>query len=78
MIPADLNPEMLVADVIHDWPQGVPIFLQLRMACVGCDLAAFCTLEEAARDYHLPIDVLITRLQHTIHFENNPARQPAG
>ena len=40
-----------VASLLADHPQAVKIFLQHRMACVGCSMAKFETLQDAARIY---------------------------
>lgn len=40
-----------VASLMEGHPQIVQIFLQRRMACVGCSMAKFETLQDAARIY---------------------------
>lgn len=51
MKPGRLSPQMSVADVLERWPELIPTFLEHRMACVGCSMAAFETLQDAARIY---------------------------
>lgn len=53
MKPAELL-SMIVADVMQRWPQTVAVFNRRRMACPGCAMAPFMTVEEAARSYELP------------------------
>lgn len=53
MKPSRLSPQMSVADVLERWPELIPTFLEHRMACVGCSMAAFETLQDAARIYSL-------------------------
>lgn len=43
-------------------PQAVRVFLRHRMACPGCDLAPFETLEEVARVYRLPLGAFLQEL----------------
>ncbi|MDR5709752.1 MAG: DUF1858 domain-containing protein [Armatimonadota bacterium] len=43
-------------------PQAVRVFLRHRMACPGCDLAPFETLEEVARIYRLPLETFLREL----------------
>ncbi len=47
-----------------DAAQGTDkVFNQHRTACVGCYLARFCTLQDVARAYSLPLDPLVAELQ---------------
>lgn len=45
--------EWTVEEVISRCPQAGAVFTRLRMACVGCVMAPFETLVEAAAAYHL-------------------------
>lgn len=52
--PAD--PSILnrsVADLLRAWPETIPVFLKHRMVCVGCCMAAFDSLADAAENYQL-------------------------
>lgn len=55
-----------VAHVLHRWPQTIPVFMRHRMACVGCSLAAFGTLEEATRVYGLDLADFVNELDNVI------------
>jgi hybrid cluster-associated redox disulfide protein len=44
MIPAHLP----VDDVMERWPATIRVFLDLRMRCVGCPIARFHTVADAA------------------------------
>jgi hybrid cluster-associated redox disulfide protein len=46
-----LSPQTSVADLLNYCPQAIPVFLKHEMSCVGCSMAAFETLEDAARIY---------------------------
>ena len=43
------DPEMPVDTVMRTWPATIRIFLDRRMLCVGCHIAAFHTIAEACR-----------------------------
>ncbi len=60
---ADLNADMLVADVMRRWPSTIEVFLSHRMACPGCPMAPFVTLGEAARSYALDLPELLAMLR---------------
>ena len=48
--------------VMKEFPQTVPVFLVLKTACVGCYLKRFCTLEEVAAAYNIPLDDVLDKL----------------
>lgn len=58
--------QMTVEKVLADFPQTAGAFMALRTSCVGCHLARFCTLEDVAREYKLPLDDLLAKLRETI------------
>lgn len=61
-----LDGNMSVADLLDKWPQAAPVFIRRRMACVGCSMAMFETLEDAARIYGVLPRVFINELQAAI------------
>ncbi|HNT53088.1 MAG TPA: DUF1858 domain-containing protein [Anaerolineaceae bacterium] len=59
MTSKSIDPSCSVADLLHQWPATISLFLERRMACVGCSMAAFETLEDAARIYKIqPVQFL--------------------
>jgi hybrid cluster-associated redox disulfide protein len=63
--------ELSVADVLQRWPETVPVFFQRRMACVGCAMAPFETLETAAAIYYLDIPSFLADLEAAISHRND-------
>ena len=59
-------PELTVAELLARWPQAIPVFLHHQMACVGCTMAPFETLADAAASYGIPLSLFIGELQETI------------
>jgi len=59
MEPASPSGEMTVETVLNEWPASIDAFLALRLACVGCPMARFCTLDDAARAYRMAAGTLI-------------------
>ena len=43
-----VRPEMTVLEFLRRWPAAIPVFFEHRMACVGCSIAPYDTLEEVA------------------------------
>ena len=60
------SPELIVADVLSEWPQTIPVFLHYRLGCVGCAMAKFDTLRDIARIYHLPADQFLKELEKAV------------
>jgi hybrid cluster-associated redox disulfide protein len=63
---ARLHSQFIVADVLHCWRETIPVFLRHRMACIGCPMAGFETLEGAAAVYGLELEPFLDELQQII------------
>jgi hybrid cluster-associated redox disulfide protein len=61
-----LEASLTVDEVMICWPQTIPVFIQHRMACVGCAIAPFETLAEVARIYKLDLDSFLRELEQSI------------
>lgn len=57
------EPTWTVHDAVTRCPVAASVFTRFRMACVGCAMAPFETLEEAAASYRLNPDALIDEFQ---------------
>jgi len=57
---------MTISEILDRWPEIIPIFLNRRMACVGCSLADFMTLEDALEIYHLNMESFIEEIENAI------------
>jgi hybrid cluster-associated redox disulfide protein len=49
--------------VLRQAPGAAHVFIAHHTACIGCSLAQFCMLEDAARHYRLDLQQLIAELQ---------------
>ncbi|HFC12039.1 MAG TPA: DUF1858 domain-containing protein [Anaerolineae bacterium] len=61
-----LEVDMVVADLLTQWPQTATVFNQFQTACVGCTFSHFCTLAYVADEYQLDVDQLIADLEKII------------
>lgn len=61
-----IHPEISVAEVMERWPETASVFLKHRTACIGCELASFDSLADAARNYQLSVDELLNDLEESI------------
>lgn len=57
-------PDQTVAGVMAAWPQTIRVFLDRRMACVGCTMAGFDTVVDAAASHGLPLEDFLAALRH--------------
>jgi len=56
---------MTVEEVLLCYPKMLPVFAQHGLACPGCSLAAFDSLEEAAKAHDVDLTALIRELNDT-------------
>lgn len=55
--------DTLVDDVMDRWPATIRVFLDLRMRCVGCPIACFHTVADAAHEHGVDGETLLLALQ---------------
>ena len=58
-----LTLDMTVDQVMKRWPASVRVFLDFRMNCVGCPIAAFHSVEEASREHAIDAHALLASLR---------------
>ena len=58
-----LTLDMTVDQVMNRWPASVRVFLDFRMRCVGCPIAAFHSVEEASREHEIDAHALLASLR---------------
>jgi len=51
-----------IAEIMELHPDTIPVFLEHRMICVGCQMAIFDTLEDALRNYGYPPEQFLGEL----------------
>lgn len=77
-----LHRNMLVDDVMRNWPATIRCFLAMRMKCVGCPFATFHTIADACLEHAVSESEFIQSLEATIAtIEIKPSalrEEPAG
>ena len=58
--------DMIIAEVLARWPKTAIVFHKHNMACVGCAVAPFYTIADAATIYGLTLDEFVLRLRLVI------------
>ena len=61
---------MTISEILDNWPEFIPVFLKHKMACVGCSMADFMTLEDALDIYKINEELFIEELNLTIQSRN--------
>lgn len=69
---------MVVQTVIDRYPAVIPVFIQHRLHCVGCQMAAFNTLAEAVQVHGVALEPFLADLQRTIQPPATGGPTPAG
>ena len=59
-----------VADLLERFPQAALVLVSYRMACVGCDIAAFHTVAEAAAIYRVDQERFVQELELKVRSGN--------
>jgi hybrid cluster-associated redox disulfide protein len=68
---ADLSPDLTIDQLFSRWHQVIPVFMRLRVPCVGCPISPFETLATVAKIYGLPLDNLMNELKTAIAAKTN-------
>lgn len=58
--------EMIISDLLERWPETAAIFHKYNMACVGCVVAPFYTIEAAISIYGVNRDQFLRELAASI------------
>jgi len=58
-----ITPEMTVAEIMDAYPQTISVFVERKMICVGCAMADFDTLSDAATNYGITVEQLLEELR---------------
>jgi hybrid cluster-associated redox disulfide protein len=64
--PAVIKKEMLISEVVKNYPETTPLFLDYGLHCVGCSFAKDETIEEAAKVHQLNLEKFLKDLNKII------------
>lgn len=64
--------EMTIDELLKRWPQTLVVVKRLRLVCLGCAIAPFCTVAEAAVLHGLDRQELLGHLQVAIGESDPP------
>ena len=55
--------EMPLAEIMARWPGTIRVFIDRNMHCIGCPIAPFHTLVEAAEEHGQSLDDLLSDIE---------------
>ncbi len=61
-----IGKEMLISEIVKEYPQTAPLFLEHGMHCIGCAFAKDERVEEAAKVHQIDLKKLLKELNKTI------------
>ena len=61
-----ITKDMSIMEVVTNYPDTVPVFMQSGMGCIGCAAAHFENIEQGALAHGLDDDELITALNDVV------------
>jgi hybrid cluster-associated redox disulfide protein len=64
---ANLSTQLTMADLLAGWPAAGHVLAKRGMACVGCSMARFETIEEAAVAYGFDPAELLGEISRAVH-----------
>jgi hybrid cluster-associated redox disulfide protein len=59
----ELTAALTVQELLDRWPETAQVFIRHQMGCVGCAMAPFDSLSDAAAVYHLSVDEFLVELR---------------
>lgn len=62
-----ITKDMIIADVIHAYPEAIDVIAKMGIHCVGCHGAAFESLAEGAFIHGIDPDMLCKKINKKIH-----------
>ncbi len=60
-----IDSDDLVDEVMRSYPTTIRVFLDFKMACVGCPMAGFHTVDDACAEYGIERSAFLKALRDT-------------
>jgi hybrid cluster-associated redox disulfide protein len=70
-----ISSDMTITYVLERWPETAKVFHDHNMACVGCAVAPFYAVAEAAVVYGLSPDAFLAELKRAIEKKQQAGEQ---
>lgn len=63
-----------VHEIMLTWPDAIRVFIDWNLHCVGCPIATFHTLRDAAREHGIEADGLIAAVERAVQQQPKDGR----
>ncbi len=61
-----ITKDMIIADIIRNYPKTLPVFQRYRLECYECQIADIETLEHGAGVHKISMDELLNALNSSL------------
>lgn len=61
-----ITKDMSIMEVVTNFPDTVPVFMQSGMGCIGCAAAHFENIEQGALAHGIDVDELMAALNEVV------------
>lgn len=61
-----LTKDMSIGNVVQEYPETVPVFLEHGLGCLGCALARFENIAQGAQAHGIDVEVLMAALNKAV------------
>lgn len=61
-----ITKDMPIGEVVHKYPETIPVFMQHGLMCFGCAIARFESIEQGAVAHGIDIEPLIRDLNAAV------------
>ncbi len=75
---SEITKDMLIGDVIKQWPDAGPIMLSHGLHCVGCHVSTFETIEQGCQAHGMPQEVIDELVQELNEFVEEQKKEAKG
>ena len=55
-----------VAEIMQRWPATIGVFMDYHLHCIGCPIGVFHTLQDAADEHGMPLEILRAEVEAAI------------
>jgi len=62
----DIDPDMPIDEVMRLWPQTINVLISYNMLCIGCALAPFHTVIDAAVEHRVDENAFLADLNRAL------------
>lgn len=61
-----IDAKAMVSDVLNRHPSTMQVFIDHGMACIGCVITPYHTIEDACAEYNLAVEAIIREMTDTL------------